>query len=378
MHLLFLTLFWLVPAAYATTHCGQTGDLKADSDKLSAEAVACLETVTQGVDAVARSEASFALIIHAHSKGDLTRYGELMKRHLTQLHTTDAEVAYLYARYLWSAGRASDEVLHWARVAMDNRRRWLHNRANYDQIVKSLYDMMVQVSMERAIQVEQDYAAAPGKAARERADAYKRRARYYLIVAAPCLHYGDCGPYFDVEVEGWAPCDDLVEMETLAKRGQVSLEQMSCLKSKYRKPQAPKRRILTVMLTQANSDKDGKRWEELLAWHWNLTGLDDPLLAYHYAEWLVHQEQQDSEEALKWAQVALNQEGGLTGRSGRQALTRLHQLRVDTAKRLLEDAKQQYAEIDDAYHKLLLKDAETILTQATTEQKTYCAEHKCK
>ena len=38
------------------------------------------------------------------------------------------------------------------------------------------------------------------------------------------------------------------------------------------------------MMTQANTDPEGKSWEELMAWHWNLTGVDDPLLAYRYAE----------------------------------------------------------------------------------------------
>jgi hypothetical protein len=379
VHLLFLILWWLLPVATSATPCGDFGDLKMDGpgNPLSAQTVACLEDTIKDGDPIARSQASFVLIVHAHSQGDQTR-GALMKRHLTELHTTDAEVAYLYARYLWSDGHASDEVLHWARVAMDSRRRWLHNRVNYDRMVKSLYDLMVQVSMERAIQIEQAYAADPSKANRERADAYKRQARYYLIVAAPCLHYGDCGPYFDVEVEGWAPCDDLVEMETLAKQGEASPEHMSCLKSKYRKSQAPKKRILTIMLTQANFDTDGKHWDELLAWHWNLTGLDTALLAYHYAEWLVNQESQDSEEALKWAQIALNQDGGLTGRSGRQALTRLHELRVATAMRLQEDAKIQYAEIKDAHHKLLLAGANATVQKVLADQKVYCAENPCK
>ena len=376
--LILLLLMWM-PRAFGETPCGDRGDLEIEAYRraLPAPTLTCLEAAATGTDPAVRSEASFVLIVHAYARGNHAEYERLMRRHLTELHTTDAEVAYLYARHLWSKGDATDEVLHWARVAMDSRRRWLHNRANYDRMVRSLYDMMVQVSMERAIEVEQQFTANPTNDNRDRAERYKRQARYFLITAAPCLHYGDCGPYFEIEVEGWAPCDDLVQMETLARKGQITAEHQACLKSKYRKPQAPKKRILTVLLTQANTDSEGKAWDALLAWHWNLTGVEDPLLAYHYAEWLISSNASQAEEALKWAQVALASEDGLTGRSGRAALTRLHRLRVETAQRLVADAEQRLVESPDAYHRQLVQDARSALSLATTERDQYCADHKC-
>lgn len=376
--LLLLTFLTLVTPAWALD-CGNPADLEMNAyrGKLSETDRACLETAIAGDDPVARSEASFILIVDAYVRGNGTEYGALMKRHLTQLHTTDAEVAYLYATWLWREGQNSDEVLHWARVAMDGRRRWLHNRANYDRMVKSLYDMMVQVSMERAIQVEQDYAAAPTATNRQRADAYKRQARYYLIIAAPCLHYGDCGPYFDVEVEGWAPCDDLVQMEAFAKRGQVTADHLACLKSKYRKPQAPKARILAIMSDQADTDGEGKAWEELMAWHWNLAGVDDPVLAYRYAEFLLSHGAEDTEEALKWAQVALSSEEGFSGRTGRSALARLHVLRVQTAQRLVEDAQAAYTKDPSAYNQKQVEVAQATLAKAERDRASYCQVNGC-
>ena len=359
--LMIALLAWAMPAW--ALDCGDPTDLEMNAyrGRLSDENRSCLEAAVDGKDPVARSEASFVLIVDSYVRGNGTEYGQLMKRHLTEIHTTDAEVAYLYATWLWREGQNSDEVLHWARVAMDSRRRWLHNRANYDRMVKSLYDMMVQVSMERAIQVEQEFAASPTQTNRQRAEAYRRQARYYLIIAAPCLHYGDCGPYYEVEVEGWAPCDDLVQMESLARRGGVTNDHMACLKSKYRKPQAPKKRILTIMMDQANTDKEGKAWEELMAWHWNLTGVDDPLLAYNYAEFLVSTGAEETEEAMKWAQVALSREDGFTGRTGRQALQRLHMLRVATAQRMVEDAQAAVDTDPSAYNNKQLEVAKKTL-----------------
>lgn len=377
--LLFTALLWFVPTTSWALDCGEASDLEMDAyrGKIGADIRACLEKAVEGGDPVARSEASFILIVDSYVRGNGTEYGNLMKRHLTKIHTTDAEVAYLYATWLWREGQNTDEVLHWARVAMDSRRRWLHNRANYDRMVKALYDMMVQVSMERAIAVEQEYAAAPTATNKQKAEAYKRQARYYLIIAAPCLHYGDCGPYYQVEVEGWAPCDDLVQMETLAKRGQVTDDHMACLKGKYRKPQAPKKRILTILMDQANTDSEGKAWEELMAWHWNLTGVDDPLLAYNYAQWLVEHGAEDTEEAMKWAQVALAREDGFTGRTGRQALERLHTLRVATAQRLVSDAEATLEQDPSAFNQQALVDAKATLKKALKDRDDYCKEHDC-
>lgn len=346
--------------------------------RLGDETRTCLTAYIEVADPTARVQSSFVLIVDAYVSGDKERYGALMQTHLTKYHTTDAEVAYLYATHLWREGQSSDTVLNWARVAMEGRRRWLKNRANYDRMVKALYDMMVQVSMERAIQVEAAYRAAPSQDNLDKMEAYRRQARYYLIVAAPCLHYGDCGPYFEVEVEGWAPCDDLVALEAAAKRGGVTAEHLACLRGKYRRPQSPQKRILGILMDQADTDGEGAIWEELMAWHWNLTGVDDPLLAYRYAEFLVDKGAEKSEEALKWAEVALAGQEGFTGRTGRQALFRLHQLRIETAERILADAKTRHSEDKNAFTKRAMDDAKQDVEVAKMSMDKYCEINACK
>jgi hypothetical protein len=295
-----------------------------------------------------------------------------MQRHLSTFHTTDAEVAYLYANYLWKLQISGDDAMHWARVALENRRRWLKNRTNYNNMVKKLYDMLVEISMVRAVDVEKEYAANPTVEGSERVDAYRRQARYWLIIAAPCLYYGDCGPYFDVEIEGWAPCDDLVALEADAKRGRVNADLQSCLRSKYRRPQSAKSRILAILMQQADTDDEGKQWEELMAWHWNITGSDDALLAYRYAEYLVVRGADEAEDAMRWAKVALQQKDTLRGRSGRAAIVKLHVLRVETAKRMLLDAEATAERDPSALHRDAVTSAQSLLDEAQRDYRAYC------
>ena len=357
--------------------CGDDSGLRLDAyrGKLTDEARACLEsTVTTTADPSRRVELSFILIVDAYTQNDQEKYGQLMRRHLSQYHTTDAEVAYLYATYLWKLGAAAngDDALYWAKVALDNRRRWLKNRANYDNMVKKLYDMLVELSMVRAVEVEQEQATNPGQANAERVEAYRRQARYWLIIAAPCLYYSDCGPYFEVEIEGWAPCDDLVALEADAKKGRIDTDQRTCLRSKYRKPQSAKPRILGILMDQADTDKDGKIWEELMAWHWNITGADDAMLAFRYAEFLVVKGSEQAENAMRWAKVALEQKDTLKGRSGRAAISKLHTLRVETAERILLNAKEEQKAHPSALHKQAIQEAKDRYDAAVVDYQAYC------
>ncbi len=373
--LIALLLFAATPAIAGP--CGDDGALKLDAyrGKLSDESRQCLEdTVAQSTEATLRVEYSFVLIVDAYTQNDQEKYGQLMRRHLSQYHTTDAEVAYLYATYLWKLGISGDDALYWAKVALDNRRRWLKNRANYDNMVKKLYDMLVEVSMERAVQVEKEFQADPTKGNQERVDAYRRQARYWLIIAAPCLYYGDCGPYFEVEIEGWAPCDDLVALESEAKRGRIDEDQLTCLRSKYRKPQSAKPRILGILMDQADTDKDGQIWEELMAWHWNITGADDAMLAFRFAEYLAVKGSGQAEDAMRWAQVALEQKDTLKGRSGRAAISKLHNLRVETAERILVDAKDRQRNDPSGLNKELVKEAKIRHEAAIADYRAYCTD----
>jgi len=377
--LLAITVLWLASIPGIALACGDLSELEmvAYTGKLDEAQRTCLESSLETGDSVTRAQHSFVLIIDAYIGNEKDRYEALMRRHLTEIHTTDAEVAYLFVNHLFNAERHTDEALHFARVAMDGRRRWLHNRTNYDRMVKATYDMMVQMSMARAIDVEQEYKGAPTQEKEHKLEQYRRQARYYLIIAAPCLHYGDCGPYFDVEIEGWAPCDDLVALEGKATRGGVTQEEVNCLRGKYRKNGAPRRRILDIMMDQADFDRDGRMWEELLAWHWNLTGLHDPMLAHRYAQYLVAHGEEQAAEALNWADIALEESDSLSGRRGRDAVRKLHELRVRTAEELLQRTRNEHDSPDLPEAQQAIREAEERLAGAVASRDSWCAANDC-
>lgn len=372
---LLLAALLLSPGAAAAQACGEAEALQqaAYEGKLGPETRACLEASLAGDDPGTRADHSFLLIIDASRTGPTDRYLLLLRRHLAQYHTTDAEAAYLLADALFKAGHATDEVLRWADVAMEGRTRWLSNRANYDRMVTRLHDIRVQASMQLAIDTE----AAVGGGTEDPAavGAARKRARIYLIVAAPCIHHGDCGPYYEVEVEGWLPCDDLDAMERYAEGGHLKDEHAACLRERYRKPQQPKRRILDILATAADADASGQGWARLAAWHWNLSGDDDPVLAHRHAQHLAKAGRHT--EALKWSDLAVEHPDALQRRSGPHGVAAAHAVRVASARAVQEAAAAEHAKLDSELHRQALEDATARLKTCQAARDAWCADHDC-
>ena len=125
--LFWILLLWCGPSDAWALDCGESSTLEmaAYRGRLTAENRTCLERGVNSGEPNDRAQASFVLIIDAYASSQTDRYRALMQRHLNEIHTQDAEVAFLYATHLWREQGASDEVLKWSRVAMDGRRRWL-------------------------------------------------------------------------------------------------------------------------------------------------------------------------------------------------------------------------------------------------------------
>ncbi len=380
-------LLWLaaLPLVASANPCGDAEDLKGQAlrQELSDENRTCLEASVRGGAGLAiRSANSFVLIVDAYARRDLEEHAQLMRRHLTGVHTGDAEVAFMYADHLNRHAGASDEVLRWARVAMDGHRRWLHNRANHDKMMKHLWELRVEVSMLRAVEVAAEYQADPSPANKTRIDAYRRQARVILVEAAPCLHYGECGPYYEVEVEGYADCDNLDAMSLRADHGQLTSAEQGCLRSKYRRRGAPKSRILAMLADQADAEAGSKgedSWNELLDWQGEVAGLEDPLLASRYADFLLDHDWARTQEALEWADGALDKEGVLTGRAGREAIARLHRLRISTLEQQLANAQAGDRSVENgqavANAQAALKHAERSFAGFCRENGVVCRTH---
>jgi hypothetical protein len=343
MQLILMLMFWLASPAHAAG-CDEPLQLEAVSyiGGLSARQEACLQDVLTTTDPETRAQVSFMLIIHAYMKGEEDVYEERMRTHLTQFHTRDAEVAYLYATWLKDEMRHGEELIKWAKVALEGRFRWLHNRNNYIRMVQSLYDMLNEACLVAAAKAQVRMEQSPSETNRTVFETKKQRARYYLIVSGPCLYKGDCFPKYDVEIEGAATCADLYDLAARAEHGKVTPDELACLRAKYRRPTTNKRRVLEVMSSNAKTDESGRQFEALLEWHHRMTGETEPNLAADYAGYLINQGPIAAKDAITWADVALTANETLRG--GTEQRGELYALRVAAARALVHWAEKVDAE----------------------------------
>jgi hypothetical protein len=305
----------------------------------------CIDENMWLVDPGTRVRMSFVLIVDAYAKREIKRYVEMVERHLGSIHTTDADVAYLYALHLSEAGPAmGEEVVRWANVALANRNQWLENHRTYRVMVRSLYNIRNESSMERAILAKKWYRAEATPESQRRLEQYQKRARYYLAVSGPCLVQGDCGPHFVVEVdEQTAECEELDHLERKAKANTITDEEVDCLKWRYPKTGSRKARILSILAAWADKADEAPTWEALMSWHRNETGYDSAWLAYRYADHLGKKGELYALEVIRWSTIAFEHRDQLEGQKYEQEMYGLLKLRVQAA----EDLVRQQAYISE-------------------------------
>ena len=340
---------------------------------LSVDEVACLDSRLPGLEPSLRAQVSFMLIVQEHMQGEDDRYGARMRVHLEQYHGRDTEVAYLYATWLRDQGRIDEELIRWATVALDGRFAWIDNKRLFNSMVQSLYDMINEAAIIEAGNAQKRLLSAPTEANRKRYEDARRRARYYMTISAPCLAKGECMPEFTVEVEGMAFCDDIFELADRARHGEVTADELVCLRSRYRKPTSNKRRILDVMIDNANQDGTGKQWQALLEFHHRVTNEVDPNLAAPYAEYLAGRGVASAKDALDWAAIAAQ---GEELRGGLDTTAALYALRVRVAEELLAWAKGVEAgDVESDAAAPSAEAAEQLLRDARTDRDEWCALH---
>ncbi|TNE91418.1 MAG: hypothetical protein EP330_05230, partial [Deltaproteobacteria bacterium] len=100
---LFVALVFAPAAAWAQAEqqstCGDFEELESTAfkSKLTPEQRTCLEDFVNTAEPHAATRASFVLITNAFMGGEQDVYAALLRRHITLVNTTDADVAYMYA-----------------------------------------------------------------------------------------------------------------------------------------------------------------------------------------------------------------------------------------------------------------------------------------
>jgi hypothetical protein len=104
-----------------------------------------------------------------------------------------------------------------------------------------------------------------------------------------------------------AECGDLLKLEPSALLGQLTETQIRCLDDalKTAERQTVKDKINRVLLKDAWAKGDEHRWEAIAMRHVTEINRSDPDMCYKLASYLVYRGPERMDEAMKWADTAL-------------------------------------------------------------------------
>lgn len=141
------------------------------------------------------------------------------------------------------------------------------------------------------------------------------------------------------------PCDDLMAMEGPAMLGQLSAGQDTCLEARLHteRLQTTKNKISRIMIVNAEVKGDTAAWEVLMHRHLEDIDRSDPDLCMRYAVFLHRKNDTDTaEDAVRWADVALENKQNWEGEPHVRKVTGLLRLRAEAAHRLWVAAENAY------------------------------------
>lgn len=112
-----------------------------------------------------------------------------------------------------------------------------------------------------------------------------------------------------------AACGDLVRMEPSAMMGKLKDPEIRCLDQSLRESerQTVKDKISRVLLFDAWAKGDLHRWEGIVRRHLEEIDRSDPDMCYKFAKHLGSKNAAEMDEALRWADVALENRSRWTG-----------------------------------------------------------------
>jgi hypothetical protein len=149
-----------------------------------------------------------------------------------------------------------------------------------------------------------------------------------------------------VEDAQLASCENLVELESPASQGEMSGEQMECLELRLlREPlQTTRIKISLVLIINAQRAGEQDAWERLVSRHLEDFDRSDPNLCFAYAVHLHRAGVDSAEEAIRWADVALENKQVWPAGPYKKNVYALFKLRADAANGLWQSAATRYAE----------------------------------
>ena len=142
------------------------------------------------------------------------------------------------------------------------------------------------------------------------------------------------------------PCDDLVSLETAATLGKLSMGQQICLENRVKteRLQTMRSRVSRVLLVNAQAAGNTVEWERLMNRHLEEIDRSDPDLCFTFAVYLHKKGTEDGEEAIRWADYALENKQIWVAEEYVRKVCALYRLRAEAAQGLWNEAEQRYRE----------------------------------
>jgi hypothetical protein len=141
------------------------------------------------------------------------------------------------------------------------------------------------------------------------------------------------------------PCDDVMALESPAMLGELSEGQRRCLDERIgsERLQTTKDTLSRLLLVNAQAAGDRGEWERLMVRHLEDIDRSDPDLCFSYAIHLHKTKDLDNaEEAVRWAEVALENKQRWEGEIHVKRVYGLLRLRAEAGNRLWLDAEKRY------------------------------------
>lgn len=154
----------------ATAQCGDLVQLEPSAmmGTLNDGEIRCLDEQLRNAERqTIRDKISRVLMNDAWAKGDRNRWETIARRHLEDIDRSDPNLCYKFSKHLVTSRgpEHSDEVQHWADIALENRSYWEGD--TYVRNVYSLYKIKALASQKKWQWKEEEYLKAPSEEANE-------------------------------------------------------------------------------------------------------------------------------------------------------------------------------------------------------------------
>lgn len=138
-------------------------------------------------------------------------------------------------------------------------------------------------------------------------------------------------------------CDDLVQLESTALLGRLSIGQVACLEASFAAAthQTDTKKVSLLLIANANGRGDKDEWEALVLRHLREIDWSDPDICYAYATHLARKGPGRAEAVIRWSDAALENRPHWEGDTFNSRVYGLYKLRAAAANTLFRQSERR-------------------------------------